>query len=121
MEEIFPVLDNPLTSIRSRLEDGLVRLIDLSDSIEAGDYFLFTYDEELCVPVGESIRSISTPLGQAHLYVRSNGTTRPEKVTFFTPSQRIFRDSAKLLRGTHLSHLAPALHLLGFQIAEVDK
>jgi NADH:ubiquinone oxidoreductase subunit D len=121
IEEIFPIENNPLSHIRRILEDDLVSLILTLEKIGSGDYFLFNYDQDFSVPVGEALKSISTPRGLAHLYVRSNGTSRPENFFVATPSQKIFRNIPEKLRGIHVSLLSPALHILGFQMGEVDK
>ena len=121
LEEIYGDRPNPLQESRRKLEDDLVQLLLLLDEMESGDFFLFVYDSDLSVPSGESIRTILTPRGPAHLYLRSAGTVRPERVRLYTPSTELFRKIPEQLAGLHVHHVPLALHLLGFEIGEVDK
>lgn len=113
-----------LSRVETRMRDVISRfthLRQLVDQVPPGDFCLFEYDRDFSVPAGEVFQSVESYRGEISVHLISDGTEKPKRVAWRTPSQRIVQAIPSLLEGLPLHEASVVLWSLDLSVSEVDK
>lgn len=122
----------PLSGERGDAHDRfLFRLREISQSVEilaqlaeripSGSYSTERVEKTFSPPVGEAYARVESPRGLLGCHLVSDGSTRPSRVQFRTPSQAALLALPALLEGVRVDDFPVVLASLDLSISEVDR
>ncbi|RYZ81129.1 MAG: NADH-quinone oxidoreductase subunit D [Proteobacteria bacterium] len=121
---IAAVGGDALSRVETRMSEIISKFLhlrELVDQVPQGDFRLFDYDRDFSVPAGEVFQSVEGHRGEIALHLISDGTEKPKRVAWRTPSQKMVQAIPSLLKGLPVHELSVALFSLDLSVSEVDK
>ncbi len=92
-----------------------------SEQVPEGDFTIGRIDKEFAVPAGEGYARIESARGLLGCHVVADGTIKPSRVQFRTPSSTHIQLLSELLTGIRIEDLPVLLASLDLSIAEADR
>ncbi len=94
---------------------------ELAYSIEALIHHFKLWTEGFCPPQGEVYHAIESPRGEFGVYVNSDGSGKPRRVHFCTPTFASLQALPLVLKGSRLADLTTIMDSLDLVVGEADR
>ncbi len=94
---------------------------ELSRSMEAVIHHFKLWTEGFSAPTGYVYQSIESPRGEFSCYLRGNGTPKPARVHFRTPSYVNLASLPVLAKGTFIADLVAIIGSIDIVLGEIDR
>ncbi len=94
---------------------------ELGHSMEAVIHHFKLWTEGFSAPTGYIYQSIESPRGEFSCYLRGNGTPKPARVHFRTPSYVNLASLPVLAKGTFIADLVAIIGSIDIVLGEIDR
>lgn len=129
--EVRPALGRGLSGLQGDAYDRIcVRFEEIFNSvyllsqacqrIPQGEILAFRGGEDFAAPAGFAYSRVESPRGEVICFVESDGTTRPVRVCWKTPSMNLLRATELVAKGTQIFRLAELAATMDLSFQEID-
>ena len=105
----------------NEISQSLEILRAISDAVPPGEFELMKVEKDFAVPSGEAFARVESGRGRLGIYVVADGSARPSRIQFSTPSPASLLAVPELIVGIRVEDLPVLLASLDLGLAEIDK